>query len=309
MTPVGINGPGRAARFGRKDRAMRQLLARNPTLRRLYYHLTSATPYSRLVIEKSRLDPIVAANRNTLSKVERWISDETYEASIFQYGLPEYIRGYIDQPLSNKPSYTDLIVYLAGETVGRLSYLELGPSVGKTFLQVASSVRDADMVAVDIEDINPTLASFFEPTGVQTWETTEASKRQRPGRESSFVMDDRGNNIRYVAGDLFHAATWDRLDGSRFNLVFSDAFHSADALLMEWRNLRDRALLSPDGFTMVWDDLTSKSMRGAFDQIAGEMRSIYGADKVTVSLELFQGWVGVNEFLHPIGIVRYRPSL
>jgi hypothetical protein len=267
-----------------------------PALRRRYYTFNSPVPIARF---KPDLVEAVRRNREILATIPRWLDEEVYRRSIFQYGLPSYIRNYIDEPIDASPTYSDLIAYLAG-TMSGLRYLELGPSVGKNFLQVGKSVRGAELVAVDIEDINPVLEKQLRFRSRYEWQPMAGSKRTALSTHASYDLDD--NAVEYLAADLFDKATWDRLRGRKFNLIFSDAFHSPEALLMEWENVSRLELLADGPFAVIWDDLTSSGMRAAFYSIALAIQR--QRPSAVVSLELYQGWVGKHERLHPIGIVR-----
>jgi hypothetical protein len=266
-----------------------------PTFRRWYYTHGAPVSISRF---RADLSTSVAANRKTLALVPSWLDEEVYRNSIFQYGLPPHIRVFIDDPIDDTPTYSDVIVHLA-RGIQSLRYLELGPSVGKNFFQVANAVKGAELVAVDIEDINPALERRLAFIDVQTWETAPGSKRARPSTHSVYELG--GNRVEYIAGDLFDRATWERLRGRKFNLIFSDAFHSPEALTMEWDHVLRLDLLADGPFAMVWDDLTTAGMRDAFYAIASALARI--RPRIKISLELFQGWVGKRERLHPVGIV------
>jgi hypothetical protein len=275
---------------------MFQAIKEIPALRRWYYKLSSPTRFKRFKPDLSRA---VRKNRETLRLVSRWIEEDVYQASIFQYGLPPQIRNYIDERIDDTPTYSDLIVHLAGG-LSDLRYLELGPSVGKNLFQVAMAVRNADLLAVDIEDINPILESRLTFKNREAWKTMHGSRRV--GLSTQTTYDLEGNRVEYIAGDLFDSATWERLRDRKFNLIFSDAFHSPDALLNEWENVSRLRLLSEGPFAMVWDDLNSKQMREAFCNIATQIQR--DRPSAVISLELLSGWVGKRERSHPIGIVR-----
>jgi hypothetical protein len=267
-----------------------------PALRRWYY--TRNAPIE-LVRFRPDLAQAVKINRQSLSMISRWLDDDVYRASIFHYGLPPHIRPFIDNPIDNSPTYSDLVVHLARGIQG-LRYLELGPSVGKNLFQVASAVQNAELVAVDIEDINPTLERQLVRRDQTAWATMAGSKRSAASTQSVYVLGT--NRVEYIAGDLFDPATWERLRGRRFNVIFSDAFHSPEALLMEWEQICKLDLLAAAPFAMIWDDLSSAGMRSAFYRIASAIRR--DRPSAVASLEVFQGWVGKHEGLHPIGIVR-----
>ena len=93
------------------------------------------------------------------------------------------------------------------------------------------------------------------------------------------------------------------MDGQKFSLVFSDAFHNPDAIRWEWRLLKERSLLDERGFTIVWDDLNYTEMRKAFEEIAADCCAQYGLSSKNVCYTEVRGWVGTEEPPHPIGII------
>jgi len=287
---------------------VKRFLAKSPALRRLYYKQSLKIDLPRFRVGSDLMKEVSAANRKVLSSVDNWIDDYTYEHSVFGYGLPQSIRPYINDQIDLRPSYSDLLVCLGKGVTGKLRYLELGPSVGKNLLQMLSGTCDGELTAVDIEDVNPALSRRLRMVSVEEWPGMEGSKRIQCGRRTEFEFVPNRNRLSYIAGDLFDPATWQQLRGRTFNLVFSDAFHSGEALRMEWKYISELELLDREGFTMVWDDLTSAEMRNAFEAIVAAMKEKYQPGSVSAHLEFFQGWVGRRAPLHPIGIARLVPK-
>jgi hypothetical protein len=118
---------------------------------------------------------------------------------------------------------------------------------------------------------------------------------------SRYIYDNK--SVVYVAGDVFDEAMWDVFKGQKFSLIFSDAFHSPEALRFEWQQISERSLLDPKGFTMVWDDLGSREMRKAFNDIAVDCCHRYNLKPNNACLTHVNGWVGAAEPFHPIGII------
>ena len=274
---------------------MFEFFRNNPLLMRAYYSAATPTRLSRLKIDSSRLAPIIQRNRKTLAGIARWVDDDVYLNSIFNYGLPHSIRDFIDVPLSAEPTYSDIITYIAGSLGNNIRYLELGVSVGKNFLQVAKSITHSHLVGIDIEDINPVLESQFVAIDQEEWDPWPQSIRKSRSRLSRYKVNS--NSVTYIAGDIFDTRTWDAIAETPFNLVFSDAFHSSDALISEWKMIQERGLLA-DKFVFVWDDLGSAKMRKAFADFSNSLPDAFA------SIELFRGWVGHHERHHPIGIIR-----
>src|SRR4051812_34290530 len=55
---------------------------------------------------------VIQRNRRTLAKVPRWVDDDVYRKSVFQYGLPENTKRLIDLPIDAEVTYTDVICFL-----------------------------------------------------------------------------------------------------------------------------------------------------------------------------------------------------
>ena len=257
-----------------------------------------------IVSDSAKLAGIMKTNRANLETVPSWISDADYENSVFNYGLPRTVRHLIDAPIGAEVTYADILALFATSLKSDVRYLEIGVSVGKTFFQMLQFLKNAKLVALDIEDINPILESFLEKTKSRQWSTPASSLRKRPSSWTDYAFLPNNNSVHYLAGDVFDDATWSQLSGLRFNVVFSDAFHSGEALLREWQFIRALGLLDPAEFVMIWDDLGDSCMRAAFSEIAEEMRHSFQISPDDIGVGLCRGWLGTNEHQHPVGIVR-----
>jgi hypothetical protein len=249
------------------------------------------------------MNEVVRANRRSLKSINEWISDADYEGSIFQYGLPKDVRHLIDLEQGEAPTYADAILALSHRLRTQVNYLEIGVSVGKTFWQVLNGVKNSKVTGFDIEDVNPSLARMLgETTSASKWQSPPESMRKVDAVDLVFERTAAGNSVRYLAADVFDAAAWDRLDGEKFNLIFSDAFHSPDALLHEFRMIRDKNLLDHNEFILVWDDLHGH-MLDAFHEICrsirGEMAGSCGPEFILP----LNGWLGKHEVQHPVGFL------
>jgi hypothetical protein len=254
------------------------------------------------------LSEITRENRAALGAVPCWIRESDYESSIFNYGLPRRVRHLIDADIGPETTYSDILLYLAGSLRREVRYLEIGVSVGKNFYQVLQRVRDAQLTGFDIEDINPVLESVLHKTSRVEWETLPTSIRKKPSSLTAYEFAQNRNSVRYVAGDLFDDASWMKLRGGRFNLIFSDAFHSSEALMQEWRMIKSLELLDSAEFVVLWDDLGNRHMRAAFHEIVGDMRDVFGIRTIEAGIELYRGWLGRHEMHHPVGFARKSPS-
>ena len=111
------------------------------------------------------------------------------------------------------------------------------------------------------------------------------------------------NRISIVSGDEFDESLWNVLQGQKFNLIFSDALHTPEALIYEWGKLQSLRLLNPAGFTMIWDDLYARGMRRAFDTICKDAYDTMGVRPTQCAFLHLPGWIGHHEPPHGIGMI------
>lgn len=231
---------------------------------------------------------IYQGNRETLSGVSNWVDPASLPNSLWRYGVPEqWEAGRLGigctglNEIEPEVTYTDLIAFIASH-IEPLSYLEIGVSVGKNFLQMVERFPDAEIIGLDVEDINPVLAARFDRI-----ETVSRSERTYPveslaGRASVHLTEYRlhrsnGRTVTYVKGDQYSPDTWALLKGRRFNCIFSDGVHSPRALRDEYRQFAANDLLDFSGrFAIYWDDLVDIGMQDAFNEIADELPGWHG---------------------------------
>jgi hypothetical protein len=208
----------------------------------------------------------------------------------------------IDEEIDNQITYSDAIIHLSRSLSAPIDYLELGVSVGKNFLQVASVLEQSTIVGFDIERINPTLERFFQKTAYSEWETMEGSLKKEKSSLSEYEY--RKNRIQYISGDIFDESSWNRLAGRKFNLIFSDAFHDPAALIHEYDMIQKYRLLNEREFIIVWDDL-GEEMAESFQKIFVGLRDSYRQHPLDSMIIPLNGWVGSKEPKHQIGIMTY----
>jgi hypothetical protein len=251
------------------------------------------------------MGPIIRANRRTLSLVGQWISEETYENSVYLYGLPPACKHRIDAPLPEEVTYSDAIAYLSRFLNKKIRYCELGVSVGKNFLQLANFLSMSELVGFDIEEVNPVLESFLSFRGRTEWETMAGSIKKGRSSLTEYEYQARQNRVRYLSGDIFDECSWEKLSGSRFNLIFSDAFHSPEAIIFEHEMIAKYELLDDGEFVLVWDDLAG-GMEEAFQEIWSRMKGTYGLAEQSRVRIVLNGWVGLRT--HQIGMILNTPK-
>ena len=254
------------------------------------------------VFPKSQIEPVMRINRRTLEKVDNWIEDDVYEKSIFQYGLPRSARHLIDKEIGADITYTDAMLYLSRYLKKKINYLELGVSVGKNFIQIVDYFHHSASTGVDIEEINPVLEGFFKKVSYMGWKTGINSMKRGASSLSEYYYTPNHNQITYISGDIFDESTWRALSARKFNMVFSDAFHSPEALLHEYEMIKKYELLDPDEFIFIWDDL-GREMTTSFMQIWHDLRFKHNLRNSSRLMVRLRGWLGINEDKHPVGII------
>ena len=257
--------------------------------------------HSRPFVPVDELEPIISSNRAVLNSVATWIDDKAMAESCFGYGIPERVRPLMDRKINNDPTYSDVMCVLLARLSAPINYLEIGVSVGKNFLQIASASSGARLTGFDIEDISPVLSSRFAFDREETrWMPPKGSMRHRECSVKHFTY--HANQIRYVCGDVFDDKAWNQLSGEAFNFVYSDAFHSPEALLHEWDMIEKRGLLAKDSFICMWDDLGG-AMTDAFAQVASRIEKHVHPRVPEISLCQYNGWNGEHESPHTFGLV------
>ena len=270
------------------------------------------------------LDEIIRSNRGTLQSVESWITLAEWSSppSIFNYGLPHYVFDLVDKPISNDPIETDHICQFGLEVskaTGRLNYLEIGVSVGKTFFTCASFFRknidNVILMGIDIEKINPTLQRNLMKDCVSTHATefsntpSSTSVRQQPiniATAFNYATSASIQKVVYFEADEF-SNIWKEFTDP-FNLVFSDALHDPSALLHEFNQLKTLNLLDTKGFIYCFDDIEADpngKMRQAVHQIFDTIQK----ERIYTSLQFMEvnGWLGQHEHKHHFAVIKSIP--
>lgn len=239
----------------------------------------------------------IRLNRNSLQSVNDWIDEQAFARSYFNYGVPEFLKALINRPIGDAPTYTDLMALLASRYFSSVNYLEIGVSVGKNFFQLLNALDNSCFTAFDIEEINPVLAKRLESGTKTEWDTPASSIKKNRSSLSTYTFG--GKKVRYLSADVWDANSWSKLEGNKFNLVFSDALHTPEAILFEFEMLVKYRLLD-ERFVIVWDDLVGK-MKNSFFKIIRKYNEHYQIKDVY--LLGINGWVGENEGPHSVGII------
>ncbi len=236
-------------------------------------------------------------NRQTLRRIDNWIDEAAFNKSFFNYGVPDFIKNDINKPVGDELTYTDIMTFLAKKHFAEINYLEIGVSVGKNFFQIINAFEKANMVGFDIEEINPILERELQLLSKKEWNTKSGSLKTNKSSIKEFSY--KSNKVAYVSGDVWDEGSWRQLKENKFNLIFSDALHSPEALLFEFEMIFKYDLLA-DKFIIFWDDLEGR-MQNSFFKIIKKYDKEYLIKDVY--LLKVNGWIGENERRHTVGIV------
>lgn len=250
-----------------------------------------------LPFSKKALHDTIQMNRQSLKLIDTWIDDEAFKNSWFNYGVPDYIKDKINKPINDDITYTDLMLFLSKNFFEKLNYLEIGVSVGKNFFQVLNAPGDARLTCFDIEEINPIIERKLTFNHIVEWETPANSIKKSKSSLKTYTFNR--SEVKYLCADVWDENSWSKLKDSRFNLVFSDALHTPEAILFEFEMLFKYNLLD-EKFVIVWDDLVGK-MKNSFYKIIRKYNKVYKLQDIY--LLSINGWVGEHESPHSVGII------
>lgn len=251
---------------------------------------------------------IINQNRMVLAKIPEWFDESTYQESIFMYGLPPHVKDLINKDVGSEPTYSDLLCYLSTTFSKKPVYLELGVSFGKNFFQLINFLKNTTLIGFDFEEINPILEKFFcNHNKIAEWPTVTNSMKKTQSSLHKYMYQPSANTIFYLNGDVLDESSWKQLAGKKINLIFSDAFHTPEAILREYMMIEKYDLLDNECI-MVWDDLND-DMIWAFNMIFERMQKKFGLSSSARTIIQIRGWLGIHEALHNVGVITKLPHL
>jgi hypothetical protein len=182
--------------------------------------------------------------------------------------------------IEKEPTYSDLLAFIAGR-LQQVTYLEIGVSVGKNWLQMIERAPDAKIFGLDVERPNPRILPRFGGAEIvhssdrdYTVETLSGTPAQVKLEHHRLSRD--GTPVTYVRGDQFSPDTWASMKGERFNFIFSDGVHSPRALETELDHLLANDLIADGPFVMYWDDLVNEPMQAAYRRNVARLQERFG---------------------------------
>lgn len=219
---------------------------------------------------------IIPNNRKFLSGFNYFLSPTEYEKN--DYGIQKRIYKDLNKPISNYPTYSDLICLLCKINFSNsLNYLEIGSSVLKNFLQIKNYIENSNLIAYDINEINPDL-------------------------KDTFYENKNQNTTKYFKGDVLNeedTKDFKNFIKLKFNIIFSDALHEPEAVYSEYENIYKNLL--EDKFIIYFDDLDFPEIKKTVKKIRLDLLK----SNETVNFYTFKvyGWIGQYEKMHLNGIL------
>jgi len=229
---------------------------------------------------------ILKKNREFLKTVESFLSKEQFQEN--DYGMDIKIFNNLDKNIKYFPTYSDLLIFaslfLKKE---KIRYLEIGASVLKNNLQLDHSLTAADIVVYDINSVAPNFRDQFT-----------IFDSENPNlffkKTSNFNYYFKGNVL-----DIEDTKKFDELFPAPFNLIFSDALHTPEGVLSEYRNIISNKLDSD--FILYLDDLDFPGLYSTANLIYSDLEKKY--EEIYFTTFKAYGWVGQYEKMHKNGII------
>ena len=252
-------------------------------------------------VRSPEMAEVIRRNRAVVGQVNAWVIPDLIRNSIFRYGINPDAEGLLDLLLDDGCTHTDLLVYCGRRLAQPRKDLELGVSVGKTFWQVLNNCGPCECWGFDIEEMTPVLKSRLVEQAREEWPSPPGSIKKTASSLTRYLHRETGNPVTYLCADIFDEQAWARLAGQKFNLVLSDALHTASALEFEWAHLSQSGILHPDEVVIMWDDLNGEMKTWFLEKQAAIGRDL-GVRLADVRTVFLNGWLGRREFPHRLGL-------
>ncbi len=226
----------------------------------------------------SDLQNIINSNRAFLDSIDKFLSYNDYKLN--DYGLQKRIYDQIDNKISGQPIYSDLIIFLINNILLKknINYLEIGTSVLKNFLQINNGIQNSNLIAYDINEINPTFRDLE-------------------------MFSKNNNNLKYFKGSVLSKKDTQQFKEefpNKFDFIFSDAMHTAEGIRSEYELIIKNHLAN--NFIIYYDDLDFLGLEEEFSEIKFDISE--SRNQHIYSYTFFiHGWIGQYEKLHKNGII------
>ena len=236
---------------------------------------------------KNKLVSIIKENRKFLNSIDTFITSKDYEKN--DYGIPGNIFKNIDKPINNKPTYSDLIIFLTGcFNKKNINYLEIGVSVMKNFMQINNHLKEATLVAYDINEIVNTFSRNY--------------KKSNYSNKNLFLSELNNNTLYYYQGDVLSLDDTKDFSNTlnlKYDFIMSDAMHTKEGIVSEFKNIIEDKL--SDEFILYYDDLDFPELEDAAENNFYQLKKRY--ENLYFYTFWISGWVGQHEKMHKNGFI------
>jgi uncharacterized protein (UPF0212 family) len=269
----------------------------------------------------NNIEEVHDRNRCILNNVDQWASSSDLKGGVFHYGLPQEVEHKVTEDVGERINLSDMVSYLLTQFGTNSNYMEMGVSVCKTLFQVLTTNCHANIVAFDIERINPTFENIImkpvlirsKEEEVLTGHEYHSSSYNSPKKDNCTLNTyDQGilrdNHFYYLNCDEFDQVGWNRMEQlvstlpkQSYQVIFSDALHSQEAINFELDHIFKHNLLNKYHFAYVWDDM-GDYVAPFCDRIV-DYASLTVRNNITCVIGSLPGWFGINEYDHTIAII------
>jgi len=201
------------------------------------------------------------------------------------YGMSYQNFKNINKNMNDTICYSDLINFIAKKLFDKkINYLEIGSSVMKNYIQILEFTNNSYLTCFDINNIPRKFEYLFTDYD-----------------NSLYSGVFKTNKIFYYKGDVLNAndtKIFSNKIKQKFNLVFSDALHTPNAVKTEFENIISSNLSS--NFLIYYEDLNFPGLENTFFDL---YKRLSIGKKVCATTFYIHGWIGQNEKLHKNGII------
>lgn len=227
--------------------------------------------------KNNELNVAIKKNREYLKTIDLFLPEEAYIRN--DYGVQRRIYEKLEKDIINIPTYSDFIVFLINKIFfNNINYLEIGVSVLKNYLQINNSIKNSNIVAFDINEINPNFKNLKE-------------------------LERNNNNLIYFKGSVLSsndAENFKTFFNENYDFIFSDALHEPHAVSSEYQLIIKNNI--KENFIIYYDDLDFEGLEDELRVIKKDIE-INTDKKINFYTFKVYGWIGQHEKIHKNGIL------
>ncbi len=225
----------------------------------------------------NQLSRVIHKNREFLKTIDLFLPEEVYKKN--DYGIQRRIYENLEKEIINIPTYSDFIVFLINKIfLNNINYLEIGVSVLKNYLQINNSIKNSNIVAFDINEINPNFKNLQE-------------------------LERNNNNLIYFKGSVLStddAEKFKSIFKEKYDFIFSDALHEPHAVNSEYQLIIKNKL--NENFLIYYDDLDFEGLEAELKILKKDLEKNTNKNINFYTFKVY-GWIGQHEKIHKNGIL------